>query len=370
VNAALQLIERLRLTTRPTAARGLIGLHVSNGAVHAVQLHRGIDGQIHVAASGSEFFDESSRDLLGDPARLRLVVQKLLRQTGCKGRKIYSVMSAAQVRMLSVTYSPSRRQADDQIIARLMQERLDNDLSTYVIDYLPVRSSAGDGDRQALVAVCQRDAVIDYLETLRRCGLETVALEAGPVAVRRLMASASPADMSTSALVINFGSRASYTSMMSGRRLLFDQEVEFGSDVLVDSVSSALDMTPELALRLILKTGLHDAARTDDRAGAQAIREIVRPQVSRLVEDIRRAYLYAAAETHGNVLSQVYLMGSIARWPGAAELISEMADIPARIMPGPNELFPNDSGTEDSPDAGPDLAVATGLALRGLTSDD
>ena len=113
----------------------------------------------------------------------------------------------------------------------------------------------------------------------------------------------------------------------------------------------------------------HPEAPDADAEGAQAIRQIIRPEVTRLVDDIRRAYLYAAAETHGNVLGQVYLMGSVARWPGAAELITEMADVPARIMPGPETLFPN--GESDRiDDAGPDLAVATGLALRGLLNHD
>ncbi len=368
-NVAQDILAKMR-RPRPAAVTGRIGLHVSNAAVHAVQLHRGVDGKLTLRGSASAEFEGHPRELLDDKTRFALLVRRLYKSAGVRGRKTYSVLSASDVRMLAVTYTPSRRQSDDQTIARLMQERLDSPLSDYVIDYLPVRTAAGDGDRQALVAVAKREDAIRYLEALRACRLDVEALEAGPVAIRRLMAAVGTPDDKSSSLVINFGAKASYISMMSGRRLLFDQEVEFGSNALVDSVAGALDMSEDLALRLILKTGLHGEIRSDESDDTQVLREIVRPEVTRLVADIRRAYLYAAAETHGNVLSRVYLMGSIARWPGAAELISDMADVPARIMPGPAELFPVDDNASIDEETGPDLAVATGLALRGLVDDD
>ena len=70
--------------------------------------------------------------------------------------------------MLSVTYQVRHGQSDDMAIAKLMEERVGEDLSQFVIDYMPIRGESHDGDRLAMVLLCERGAVITYLEQLRK----------------------------------------------------------------------------------------------------------------------------------------------------------------------------------------------------------
>ncbi len=58
-------------------------------------------------------------------------------------------------------------------------------------------------------------------------------------------------------------------------------------------------------------------------------------------------------------------MGSIARWPGAAALMSHLADMPFTV-PQP---LPFATDLRADTETHPELVVAAGLALRGFIDD-
>jgi len=101
----------------------------------------------------------------------------------------------------------------------------------------------------------------------------------------------------------------------------------------------------------------------DDTASSNMILTIVRPMFANLVAELRRAVLFASSETRGGDVGQVYLMGDVARWPGAAELLSSLAQMRVTI---PRPLPESDENDEHAAPM-PELVVPAGLALRGYT---
>ena len=91
-----------------------------------------------------------------------------------------------------------------------------------------------------------------------------------------------------------------------------------------------------------------------------------------LIEEINRVLVFTASETHGLPLTRVGLLGCIARWPGVQGLVLSLLDI---TMPDWQTDFYTvfrdaDEHTQPWVDSLPELAVATGLALRGLQDDE
>ena len=77
--------------------------------------------------------------------------------------------------------------------------------------------------------------------------------------------------------------------------------------------------------------------------------------------------LFASSETRGGQIGHAFLMGSIARWPGAAALLSHLADMPVTV---PTPLpFASELEVDSDTDFHPELVVAAGLALRGFIAD-
>jgi type IV pilus assembly protein PilM len=363
-----RLLDRTAdLLARLTRARhGPIGLHVARDAINLVQLDTD-SGRVTAVRGWASVPLPPGDDVLESPKRLGLLLRKALASGGFKGRRVVTAMPHGAVRIHSVTYQASRERTATEEILGLMQERLEGPLADHVLDFLPVRDGASDGERLALVAVSRRDAVIAYLELLRRAGLEVEALEVGPAAIRRLVCAMSPAGEPENVLVINAGDNASFMTMISGRRLLFDQEIEFGERKCIELVAGSLDMPEQIVRDVVAKGGLDASGGRGLQAEslASAIVDILRPELKRLVAEIERGFLYAASEARGIRMRRVYLVGSLARWPGADRQLAAIARMPVTNIPDPLAVLAPDARRAVPAEAIPEIAVATGLALRG-----
>ena len=344
---------------------GEIGLEFALEELQIVQLRTDSTG-LHVQAHATIPYGVDLSELLGDPKRFRDLVRAGLALGKFKGRSAVACMPASYTQVMPVSFQRSSSQHDDEAIARLMEERIGNGIAEFVIDYMPVQTLYEGKERLALVAICREEAVINFLELLRQSGLSVSALEIGPIAIRRLVAALQRKGHPRNILVVTCGREKSYLSLVSGDRLLADDEVDFGEGPLLQSICSRLDMTPEVASDLVHAIDL-DPRKTrddpDDARNAAALIEIIKPQFTRLASDIQRSLVFAQSESRGAPTNQVYLLGSIARWPGAAELLASVTEAKVAAMPSPLQLF-SSPDAPDPPDSAPELAVATGLALR------
>lgn len=354
---------------------GPIGVDFALESVHLVQLEVTAGSLPVLRAKASVEFDGARGDVLAEPHRFRSLMRRALETDRFQGRDAIIAVPSDMFRTMSINYRcGAGEKEEDGAVLKVMKERVDGNLEDYVLDYLPVKSRTKNDERLALVAISERKAVLHLLELARKSGLDVAALEIGPVAISRLVSTLSGESDRGNVLVINSGRRASYLTLLSGSDLLFDQEVAFGETALIDVVAETLDMTRDMARGLLLRTGVRGgvpevvSAAVDEAAVVDTMSEILKPHFLRLVEEIKRVCLYAAAETRGGGVTGVYLLGSIARWPGSDGLLGSMTGVEITKMPDPLSLFVNaaDASASAAQCPAPELAVATGLALRGL----
>jgi len=345
-------------------------------AVHLVQLEASAGHHPVVRARASLEINGSRRELLEQPLQFRSLIKRALASDRFQGKKAVLAMPSGMFRTISINYQfAGSGKKEAAAILRVMKDRLDGDLSNYVLDYMPVRGRSKKDEKLALVAVSEREPVVNYLELARKAGLDVTALEIGPLAISRLAGAISEENDDSNILVINSGRQASYLTLISGDDLLFDQEVPVGEQSLINHICETLDMPEHTARHLVSRTGVQPAGSGDavsdaiDESGLfNTLSEILKPQFMKLVEEVKRAFLYAAAETRGRSVSQVFLLGSIARWPGSDQLLSNLTGTKVAKIPDPLAVFPSND-EEQANAAGhsaPEIAVATGLALRGM----
>jgi type IV pilus assembly protein PilM len=346
-----------------------IGLEFADERLNLVQLRAGHPPSI--AAHASLPYPVGKAELMGSAAAVRNLIGQALAAASFVGRETVAVLPSADVRILSLSYQLRAGEADEQAIGRLAAERVEEDLAHYVIDYVPVRSETQGDDRRALVLMSERRTVIGYLDLLGKAGLHVAALEVGPVAIRRLVSTLiDEQQLPQNVLVINAGVEKTYLTIVSGQRLLLDQEVVFGERALLEDVAGVLEVTSDVARSLVFRHGVHPHEKAqahsqdvDDTTSMNTVLTILRPRFATLVREIDRAAMFASSETRGASVGHAFLMGSIARWPGAAALLSNLVDIPVTI-PKPLPV----AGESTAAQCHPDLVVAAGLALRGLTA--
>ena len=371
---ALKTIPRGIKTSVNYAEVGLIGVDFALDNINLAQLEKTIKGDITLRSCCTIQYSQTREELLNSPKILRPMMRQAIKEHGFKGKSIVSSMPSSDVRILSIHYTKSKNVEDNTSILNALQERIDEDVSQYVIDYLPIRSIEKDGDQLALVALVKHELVISYLELLRHSGLHVDALEIRPAAIKRLVYSMYQKQEYKNVLIINFGSDKSYLTITSGRRLLFDQQFNFGADVVVEKMSDILDMSNEQTLELINKHGFDinkdnkssNIAYSDEKI-TKTLLDIARPIFEELINEINRVLIFAASENHGESISKIYLLGSLAHWKGVDKFLDEKLNISVEALQDPLSTFSNQNSNSLSDfQHAPNMAIAAGLALKGL----
>lgn len=350
-----------------------IGLEFGQEQINLVQLHTDTKGQISLHASATMPYPEARDAFLDSVKNIKAHLLPALKKQGFEGRKVVTVLPPDQARIMSVSYQTKPGQSDEYAIIKQVDDLVEGSINEYVIDYLPVRKAGKDQNQLAIVALSLRSNVMKYLDTLRHTGFDVLALDMGPAAIKRLVSAIHQYKEGATVLVINFGSRQSYLSMISGRRLLFDDEVEFCESELVQQVADALQLEIEVARSQLYQHGLGPSddeqpliEQVNDEIGGTLL-EILRPAFAKLANNVRRAQTFALSETHGKGVKNIYLVGGIARWRGVQKVMTNLLNLPVHVIPDPLAIFCSKQPIEDHGIGRAELAVATGLALREVT---
>ena len=373
MSALAKIANRFRPEPRP-ARWGRIGVHFSQSSLHLLQLERTTRQSLALAGYANQPLLGNRDETLSSTPKLKAVIAKALKQSRFQGRRTISAMPLDRVKLMSISYPAVAPEAEPATIANLMADRVSGDLADYVIDYVPVRTSVRDGERLCIVAVSRKEDVLQYLDTLGAAGLVVDALEVSPLSVRRLVECMGSAGQIENVLAINVGQDKTYLTLISGRRLLANQELDFGEARLVDMLSRTLELSSDVALGLLLRNGLRSVTtssgpdQSEDVAGT--LRGIVRPQFDKLVDAIERSFLYASSESYGQSKKRIYLFGSVAEWRGVCDLLGDLTKIPVQRMTPDLLPFSMDKLDVGRRNCGPGLAVAAGLALWEMQNDD
>lgn len=356
------------LARRGAAAPAPIGVDFAAQRLNMLQTAPSAHGLVVRAALSLPYPFERAQ-LLADPRRLKQFVREALGAAPFAGRRVVSVLAPSEVRILPLTVHVPSGQSEPQAVARAVREQLGAAAADSVVDYYQVRSVEATGpEKQVLAAVAASTGVLAYLETLRGAGLEPVALDIGPAAIARLLA-AMQDDFDQSVLLINFGASKSFLTVIWGRRLMLDREIDFGEMQLVDRLSRALGLSTDVALALLREHGIGTPAGAPHGTGAapdigRTVREILYQEFAALAEELVRTQVYVASRTRGSAISRVYLNGSVARYRHIQERVEELVRLPVELL-APLKAF---HGAPLSSPVGSDIhgiALAAGLALRG-----
>lgn len=351
------LLQRWRDRAAPAHP---IGVDFAGESLNMLQIAASGSGP-QVRAAVSLPYPMPRAELLADARSLKAFVRNALASAPFSGVDAVAALAPADVRILPLTVIVQNGQHEQQAVARAVREQLGAQAAESVVDYYQVRSADASGnERQVLAAVAPRARVTAYLDSLRSAGLAPSALDIGPTAIARLLAAMHQNDYDESVLLINFGIHKSFLTVIWGRRLMLDREIDFGEMQLVEKLAKALNLAPDLALGLLREHGTassHHIGRT--------IGEILYPEFAALAEELLRTQVYVASRTRGSAVSRVYLNGSAARYAHTPERVAAMINLPVEVL-DPFKAFGAMNGFTPQSGVTHGIALAAGLALRGV----
>jgi len=359
------LTERLAKIVRKEQADiqyGPIGIDFSPNGLRMVQFKKQGDVlEIHASANISTVAEQ-----LDSSHHLRVLIKQILKVNGFVGREVVTCLPPKDVKIMMLSYMRQVDKNDELLIVKRIAERIDDNIENYVIDYMMVRPKVVDGqERSVLVALAKHDQVITYLEYLRKAGLSVKVLEIEPTAVRRLISAKHDHQQNSNLMTISMGDSQTYITVLSGRRLIYERDIDFGEQQLIAALCKELDIDEHEARTMLERDNVNAAAKDEkDALVTVALYSVLKPLFLELVEDINRALIYAASETRGMPVKHVYLTNRVATWYGIENFINTLIEVPVSVLT-PFDGFK--SAEVFAADSGPRGAVATGMALHGLS---
>jgi Tfp pilus assembly PilM family ATPase len=371
MSAWRQLLGRMAIG-KTAAVTGPIGLDFAAEELHMMQLQYRADGPAIIAAVSVRYPSDRA-SLMANPAQFKSFIRAALKSRPFRGRIVVTCLPAEDVKILVVTYRQEAEKKPDDVILRAVRERL-GELTDSLVDFVQIRNPVENaGEQDALVAVAKRTQVMAYLERLRNAGLEAAALDVRPVALCRLAAAVQPEETPyRNVLLANFGVNKTYLTVLSGKRLMLDREIEFGEAQLVATLAKTLAMPEAAALKLLQTAGASrpqnapDAKSLDpDEDARRTLGEVLRPRFTMLSQEINKTMAYMAGKMRGASIECIYLMGSVAFYPNAIPWIQGFFANRVEVL-DPFAAFAARSDAAVLPDSDPSagMVLAAGLALR------
>ena len=369
----LQKFRRKAASPVKPSVPGLIGLDIGVNRIHLCQIRPLEHGMYSIYAKSSVEYPGNRDELLSDPKRLKGLINTALKQKRFRGRRVVALMPWEDVRIMLLTYKSNVTDVDGEVV-RMLAGRIEGAIDDYVVDYVPVRANPGDEEHMVVATVAEKAKVTRLLNALIGCGLEVDSLDVAPTALRRIVSALYTGPAADNVLLIHSYRDESYLTVISGRRLLFNQSVSFGENMLLERIAAELDISVDSARTLVVDHGLEKNSRAR-AVGAAAgndisatLLEIVKPCFLDLVNEINRVLVFTAAETHGVPVSRVCLLGSLAHWPGAQQELLSLLDLEQPDGQTEfNQVFQDENDDTRIPWEGlfSDISIAMGLALRG-----
>jgi len=344
---------------------GPIGIDLGYNGLRLVQFKQSGD-DVELSASTLVPFPDAAKR----PVKLaRMLIRKTFRKYGFVGREVVTCLQPEDVKIMMISYLHQAGKTDEELIVQRIAERVDGDIHSYVIDYMMVRPQVKDGqERSVLVAMAQREKVIDTLEYLRKAGLKVKVLEIESTAIHRLVTLKHGRDHKANLITVSMGYAQTYITVLSGRRLIYERDINFGEQQLIELLCKELDLDEHEARTMLVRD---EANLTEQISQAEqdisvtdALYSVLKPLFMKLLEDINRALVYAASETRGMPVEHVYLTSQVATWRGIENFINSLIDVPVSVLL-PFEGLSNKEVFKM--DIDPRGAVVTGMALHGLT---
>lgn len=353
---------------------GAIGFDLGNDRLNLMQMEL-VNGTPNIRAAVSTPYPCTRDELTTQPALFNSYIKQIFDEHSFSGKKVIACMPYGDnLKLVNINFRKQPDESDQGAIIRELRERYGNKLDQSVVDYLLIRNDDHDSpEGSALVAIAHRQSVLCYLDLIHKAGFEAIAMDIGPAALARVVSSLDTEKTYPNVLLINFGKKHSYLTVVWGRRHILDREIDFGEDQILDGLSDALGIPHESASDLLHQHGFSvkkQRTRKRDKHDQETVKKImatIEKAASELTNEINKTLIYIASKTRGGSVEQAYLLGSITRFPNAVPWLNNLLSIPVDIL-NPFSCFDHcsDFVPPDDQESAVSSTIAAGLALRGL----
>jgi type IV pilus assembly protein PilM len=348
---------------RNTGKKGLVGLDIGSSSVKAVEL-AGKSGSLSLVNLG---FEGLQPDTVVDGQIMELndvsnVIAGIFRSHPFKNDRVVAGVSGSSVIVKNIIVPQMTREELEESIDWHAEEHIPFEISDVSLDYQVVGSGADS--LHVLMAACKRDFIANLRQAIQLAGKQPAVIDVDAFALQNCYeVNYEPHDGLVVAL-LNVGASTMNINIVKGVRSVFTRDVSVGGNQYTALLQKELGLTYDQAEAVKRGGSPPSHVEAVDIDGVlEAVSDMLALEISKTFDFYR-----ATADDGEGAVQKIFISGGGSKLKGLPEFLSNRFEMPVEPL-DPFRRVKVDARRFD-PDymreVVPEMAVAVGLALRGV----
>lgn len=344
--------------------KSVAGLDVGSSSVKVVELDGKMNNLTLVNLGFENLPDETVVD--GQIMELNAVaetIQIVCNDSHVKAPKVVTGVSGHSVIIKNIVLPAMSREELEESIDWHAEEHIPYDLSEVSLDY-----HVTEEDTEAtsvMIAACKKERLNNIKQAIQLSGKQPVVIDVDTFALQNCYEVNYQPDPESVVTLLNIGASTMNVNIVKGTQSLFTRDMTIGGSQFTDILQKNLGFSYQQAEAV--KRGVPEAMENVDET---AIEPLISNVTEMVAMEIQKTFdFYRATSDNDDIkVEKILISGGGSKMAGLREELSKKLEIPVEVLDPFRHI--NVDQRKFDPDylseIMPEMAVAVGLALRGV----
>ena len=343
--------------------KNLVGVDIGSSSIKAVELQKK-GNSFHLVNLG---FENLSPDTVVDGQIMELnnvsnVITNIFAEHQIKTTRVAAGVSGHSVIVKNIVLPQMSEDELRESFSWHAEEHIPFDISDVNLDY-QVTSSSADA-LNVLLAACKSDKIANVKQAIQLAGKQPAVIDVDTFALQNCYEVNYQPKPGEIVALLNIGASTMNINIMNGTRSIFARDASVGGGQYTSLLQKELGLTFEQAEAVKRGYPLPEGVE------ARPIQPIIETVSDILALEIRKTmdFYRATAEDSEEAIQKILIAGGSSKLPGLPDYLAKRFEIPVELFDPFRQIEVD--GRKFDPDymkeIVPDMAIAVGLALRGV----
>jgi type IV pilus assembly protein PilM len=343
--------------------KNLVGVDIGSSSIKAVELQKK-GNSYHLLHLG---FENLSPDTVVDGQIMELnnvsnVITSIFAEHQIKTSRVAAGVSGHSVIVKNIVLPQMSEDELRESFSWHAEEHIPFDISDVNLDY-QITSSSSEA-LNVLLAACKSDKIANVKQAIQLAGKQPAVIDVDTFALQNCYEVNYHPKSGEVVALLNIGASTMNINIMNGTRSIFARDASVGGGQYTSLLQKELGLTFEQAEAVKRGYPLPEGIE------ARPIQPIIETVSDILALEIRKTmdFYRATAEDSDEAIQKILIAGGSSKLPGLPDYLAKRFEIPVELFDPFRQIEVD--GRKFDPDymkeIVPDMAIAVGLALRGV----
>ena len=343
--------------------KNLVGLDIGSSSIKAVELNRK-GNTLQLVNLG---FENLQSDTIVDGQIMELnnvsnVISNIFSQHQFKTTRVAAGVSGHSVIVKNIVLPQMSEEELQESFSWHAEEHIPFDIADVNLDYQLTGKSSES--LHVLMAACKSDKIANVKQAIQLAGKQPVVIDIDAFALQNCYEANYQPRAGQIVALLNIGASTMNINILNGTRSIFTRDASVGGSQYTSLLQRELGLSFEQAEGV--KRGLPMPEGIEPRP-IQPIIEAVSDTLALEVRKTMDFYRTTATESESTI-EKILLAGGGSKLPGLADYLAKRFEVPVEVFDAFRqiEVDANRFNPDYMKEIVPEMAVAVGLALRGV----